>query len=54
MPLDQPQLLAGQDMVLVSGEQVPAESIWNNQIGTHRPMANGLLEMMQHVINMQG
>ena len=54
VPLEQLQLLGGQDMALVSREELLAESIWSTQIGTYRPLADGLLELMQHVIAGQG
>jgi hypothetical protein len=37
MPLEQLQLLEGQDMALVIREELLAESIWRTQLGTNRP-----------------
>jgi len=53
VPLEQLQLLEGQDMALVSTEELLAGSIWSTQLGIHRPLADGLLEVMQHVSNRQ-
>jgi 8-oxo-dGTP diphosphatase len=52
-PLEQLQLLERQDLALVSMEQRLAGSIWSTQLGTHRPLADGLLEVMQHVTTRQ-
>ena len=54
VPIEQLQLLEGQDMALVSPVELLAGSIWSTHLGTHRPLADGLLEVMQHVINGQG
>ncbi len=43
------QLLEGQDMVWVSAEDFLAGSIWGTHLGSHRPLADGLLELMQRV-----
>ena len=40
LPLEQLQLLSG--------------SIWCFKLGSHRPLAYGLLEVMQHVLTSQG
>jgi 8-oxo-dGTP diphosphatase len=53
VPLDQLQLLEGQDMALVSAEDLLAGSIWSTRLGTDRPLADGLLEVMQHVLKGQ-
>ena len=50
VPLEQLQLLEGQDMALVSAEELLAGSIWSTSLRTHRPLADGLLEVMQHVL----
>lgn len=50
VPLGQLQLLEGQDMVLVSAGELLAGSIWSEQLGAHRPLADGLLEMMQKLL----
>ncbi len=54
VPLEQLQLLEGQDMALVRTEELLAGSIWSTQLGTHRPLADGLLEVIEHVISGQG
>jgi 8-oxo-dGTP diphosphatase len=54
VPLNQLQLLEGQDMALVSTEELLAGLIWSTHLGSHRPLADGLLEVMQHVLARQG
>jgi hypothetical protein len=54
IPLTQLQLLEGQDMALVSTEELLAGSIWSTHLGTYRPLADGLLEVMQHVLQEEG
>jgi hypothetical protein len=39
--LDQLQLLEGQDMALVSPEELLTESIWSSQLGTLAPWPMG-------------
>ena len=53
VPLEQLQLLEGQDLGLVSPEDLLAGSIWSTKLGSHRPLADGLLEVMQHVLTQQ-
>jgi hypothetical protein len=53
VPLEQLQLLEGQDMALVNREEWLAKSIWSRQVGTDRPLADGLLDAMQHVLSVQ-
>ena len=45
VPLEQLQLLDGQDMALVSREELLAGSIWTTQLGTHPPLADERLEV---------
>ena len=54
VPLEQLQLLEGQDLGLVSPEELRSGSIWSNRLGSIRPVADGLQELMQQVINGQG
>jgi 8-oxo-dGTP diphosphatase len=54
VPLKQLQLLEGQDLALVSTEELLVGAIWSNRLGSHRPLADGLLEVMQHVLTSQG
>ncbi|MEY3750485.1 MAG: Nudix family protein [Cyanobacteriota bacterium] len=49
VPLDQLQLLEGQDMALVSSDDLLEGSIWSNHLGCHRPLADGLRDVMQEV-----
>jgi 8-oxo-dGTP diphosphatase len=50
VPLEQLQLREGQDMALVSAEEMLEGSIWSKHLGCHRPIADGLLELMQQVL----
>jgi 8-oxo-dGTP diphosphatase len=50
VPLEQLQLLEGQDMALVSPDELLAGSIWSAQLGCYRPLADGLPEVMQQVL----
>jgi 8-oxo-dGTP diphosphatase len=50
VPVEQLQLLEGQAMALVSAEELLAGSIWSTHLGTYRPLADGLLEVMQQVL----
>ena len=47
--LEQLQLLEGQDMALVSPEELKRGSIWSLQLATDRTLAGGRLELMQQV-----
>jgi 8-oxo-dGTP pyrophosphatase MutT (NUDIX family) len=51
VPLQQLQLLEGQDMALVQSEELLRGSIWSNRLGCHRPLADGLMEVMQHLLS---
>ena len=53
VPLEQLQLLEGQDMALVSAEDLLTGSIWSTKVGSHRPLADGLREVIQHVLTEQ-
>ena len=50
VPLEQLQLLEGQDMALVSAEELLKGLIWSRRLSSHRPLADGLLEVMQQVL----
>ena len=50
VPLEQLQLLEGQDLGLISPEVLLSGSILSAKLGSHRPLADGLLEVMQHVL----
>jgi len=50
VPLEQLQLLEGQDMALVSTEDLLVGSIWSSKLAVHRPLADGLLEVIQQVM----
>ena len=54
VPLEQLQLLEGQDLGLVSPEELLSGSIWSTKLAAHRPQADGLLEVMQHVLQEEG
>ena len=47
------RLLEGQDMALVSSDDLLAGSIWSKHLDCHRPLADGLLPVMQHVLSSQ-
>lgn len=53
VPLEQLQLLEGQDLGLVSPEELLSGSIWSTKLAAHRPLADGLLEVIQHVLSTQ-
>jgi len=53
-PLEQLQLLEGQDMALVSSGELLSGSIWSSRLCSHRPLADGLIEVMQHVLTKEG
>ena len=50
VPMQQLQLREGQDMALVSSDDLLAGSIWSARLGCHRPLADGLTEVMQQVL----
>ena len=54
VPLEQLQLLEGQDLGLVSPEELLLGSIWSTKLAAHRPLADGLLAVIQHVITRAG
>jgi len=54
VPLEQLQLLEGQDLGLVSPEDLLMGSIWSTKLAAHRPLADGLLAVIQHVITRAG
>jgi len=53
VPLEQLQLLEGQDLALVSPEELLVGAIWSDRLVCHRPLVDGLLEVMQHVLTQQ-
>jgi hypothetical protein len=50
-PVEQLQLLEGQDMAPVSSDDLLAGSILSTKLGTYRPLADGLQAVMQHVLS---
>lgn len=54
VPIGQLQLLEGQAMALVSREELLSGSIWSQQLGSERPLADGLLEVMHHLLGGSG
>ncbi|MCT0225032.1 NUDIX hydrolase [Synechococcus sp. CS-1328] len=50
VPLQQLHLLEGQDMALVTAEELLSGSIWSARLGSPRPLADGLLEVMQQLL----
>ena len=53
VPLEQLQLLEGQDLALVSADELLVGAIWSSRLGSLRPLADGLLEVIQHVLTQQ-
>jgi 8-oxo-dGTP pyrophosphatase MutT (NUDIX family) len=49
VPLQRLQLLEGQDMALVSAEELLEASIWSTRLGSYRPLADGLSCLIQQV-----
>lgn len=47
VPLEVLQLQEGQDMALVPAHDLLTGSIWSSRLGCHRPLADGLQEVMQ-------
>jgi len=54
VPLEQLQLLEGQDLDLVSPEHLLMGSIWSTKLAAHRPLADGLMEVIRHVMTGAG
>ncbi len=48
MTLEQLRLLECQDMALVSIEELLSGLNWTAKLGTHHPLADGLVDVMQH------
>ncbi len=47
-------MLEGQDMGLVRPEDLLWGSIWSTKLAANRPLADGLLEVIQHVMTRVG
>ncbi len=50
VPPEALQLLEGQDLALVSPEELLSGTVWSHRLHCHRPLADGLLEVMQRVL----
>ncbi|QPN66995.1 hypothetical protein [Synechococcus sp. CBW1006] len=50
VPLQQLHLQEGQDMAQVTAEELLSGSIWSARLGSRRPLADGLLEVMQDLL----
>ncbi|WP_411869415.1 NUDIX hydrolase [Vulcanococcus limneticus] len=50
VPLEQLQLLEGQDMALVSSEELLSGTIWSARLASPRPLADGLAQVMQQLL----
>ncbi|MFM7675060.1 MAG: NUDIX hydrolase [Synechococcus sp.] len=50
VPLEQLQLREGQDIALVSPEEFLRGVIWSEELGCTRPLADGLLEVLQQLL----
>ena len=54
VPLEQQLLLLeGQDMALVSTEELLSGFIWSTKLSTHRPLSDRLLDVIQHLLQRQ-
>jgi hypothetical protein len=53
VPVEKLRLLEGQDLALVSSDDLLAGSIWSKRLDCPRPLADGLLPVMQHVFSRQ-
>jgi ADP-ribose pyrophosphatase YjhB (NUDIX family) len=50
VPLEQLQLLEGQDLTLVSPQELLKGWIWSTELAAHRLLADGLLDMIGNVL----
>ena len=50
VPLERLQLMEGQDMALVSPEELLLGSIWSTRLGSFRPLADGLSDLVRQVL----
>ncbi|MGB5134396.1 MAG: NUDIX hydrolase [Prochlorococcaceae cyanobacterium] len=50
VPLSELQLLEGQDMALVSSEELLTGAIWSDRLQERRLLADGLVEVMQKAL----
>lgn len=50
VPLEQLVLVEGQDMALVTREELLAGAIWSARLGHRRPLADGLEEVMVQLL----
>jgi 8-oxo-dGTP diphosphatase len=50
VPLQRLQLLEGQDMDLVPAAELLKGSVWSARLGCHRPLADGLGEVMRQLL----
>jgi 8-oxo-dGTP diphosphatase len=50
VPPEQLQLLEGQDMALVSSEELRSGTIWSTRLAGPRPLADGLAEVMEQLL----
>lgn len=53
VPLEQLRLLEGQDMALVSTEELLSGFIWSTKLSTHRSLVDRLLDVIQHLLQRQ-
>ena len=50
VPLERLQLMEGQDIALVSPEELLLGSIWSTRLGCYRPLADGLSDLVPQVL----
>ena len=53
IPLEQLQLLEGQGMDLIEPRELLSGSIWSHQLGAHRPLVDGLPDLIQQLLGPQ-
>jgi 8-oxo-dGTP diphosphatase len=47
VPLEQLQLLEGQDMALISAAELRSGTIWSPKLGRRRPLVDGVAEILE-------
>ena len=50
VPLEQLQLLEGQDMTLISAAELRSGAIWSPKLGCTRPLVDGVAEILERLL----
>jgi 8-oxo-dGTP pyrophosphatase MutT (NUDIX family) len=50
VPIAELRLREGQDMALITPEQLCSGTIWSHRLGAHRPLADGLEEVVRQTL----